>query len=167
MSCVLRVFYFARSFSCRRKFHSTPSLFLEFSSFLICCAVVICCMRCKLAQINSNSHAKLSVSSPMRLSNGPDTRCNIARNIARNIRHSTWLHGRNVSCNITRNMWLAVTKIVSFSNAAALTLLVLKWGESLFNRHRFSLKLSIINIRSLLKIEWMSGFMKVKMKPDI
>ena len=24
---------------------------------------------------------------------GPETRCNTARNIARNIRHSTWLHG--------------------------------------------------------------------------
>ena len=111
MSCVLRVFYFARSFSCRRKFHFTSSLFLEFSSFLMHCAVVICCMRCKLAQINSNSHAKLSVSSPMRLSNSPDTRCNIARNIARNIRHSTWLHGRNISCYITRNIWSAVTKL--------------------------------------------------------
>ena len=42
---------------------------------------------------------------------GPDTRCNIARNIARNIRHSTWLHGRNISYNIKRNIWSAVTKL--------------------------------------------------------
>ena len=108
---------------------------------------------------------------------GPDTRCNIARNI----RHSTWLHGRNISCNITRNTWSAVTKLscddvyitqskmASLSKKKALgvlalmlldgeekarikrrnrrvwvrgwTLLVLKWGESLFRRHRFSLKL--------------------------
>ena len=44
-------------------------------------------------------------------SKGPVTRCNIARNIARNIRHSTWLHGRNISCNIARNIWSAVTKL--------------------------------------------------------
>ena len=35
---------------------------------------------------------------------GPDTRCNIASNIARNIHPSTWLHGRNISCNIARNI---------------------------------------------------------------
>ena len=35
---------------------------------------------------------------------GPDTRCNIARNIARNIFYSTWLHGRNISYNVTRNI---------------------------------------------------------------
>ena len=34
---------------------------------------------------------------------GPETQCNIARNI----RHSTWLHGRNIA----RNTWSAVTKL--------------------------------------------------------
>ena len=48
---------------------------------------------------------------------GPDTRCNIARNIARNIRHSTWLHGRNISCKITRNITRNISvffKIVNY-----------------------------------------------------
>ena len=38
---------------------------------------------------------------------GPDTRCNIAYNIARNISCSTWQHSCNISC-ITPNIWLAV-----------------------------------------------------------
>ena len=50
----------------------------------------------------------------VKLHKDPDTRRNITRNIVRNIFHSTWLHGRNILCNITRNIWWAPTKISAF-----------------------------------------------------
>ena len=52
-----------------------------------------------------------AITTLLTVSKGPDTRCSIARNIARNILHSTWLHGRNISSNITRKTWSAVTKL--------------------------------------------------------
>ena len=66
--------------------------------------------------------------------------------------HAMMFTSRNPGYEIlvlTCSTVLRSSKVVSFSNAAALTLLVLEWGESLFHRHRFSLKLLIINIRSV------------------